>query len=97
MQLITVPEKNLHLYYKKGNVGYDARAEEQLVEWENVDDAIKDFRRLFEELTGNEFEPWEREKKFQKKLRKFFPVDMVYISIYLVLLSVASCFLLDYT
>lgn len=78
LQLITVPEKQLHLYYKKGNVGNDARAEEQLVEWENVDDAIADFKRLFEELTGNDFEPWEREKKFHKKLRKFFPVDMVY-------------------
>ncbi|KAK1354600.1 Poly [ADP-ribose] polymerase [Heracleum sosnowskyi] len=76
MQLITVPEKHLHLYYKKGSVGNDARAEEQLVEWENVDDAITDFKRLFEELTGNDFEPWEREKKFQKKLRKFFPIDM---------------------
>ncbi|WOG94510.1 hypothetical protein DCAR_0313806 [Daucus carota subsp. sativus] len=76
MQLIEVPNKNLHLYYKKGNVGNDPRAEEQLVEWENVDDAITDFKRLFEELTGNEFEPWEREKKFKKKLRKFFPVDM---------------------
>ncbi|KAI8541324.1 hypothetical protein RHMOL_Rhmol08G0052300 [Rhododendron molle] len=30
---------------------------------------LKDFVKLFEELTGNEFEPWEREKKFQKKPR----------------------------
>ena len=77
MQLIEVLDKNFQMYYKKGNVGNDPRAEEQLVEWENVDDAITDFKRLFEELTGNEFEPWEREKKFKKKLRKFFPVDMV--------------------
>lgn len=83
MQLITLPEKHLHLYYKKGNVGNDARAEEQLVEWENVDDAITEFKRLFEELTGNDFEPWEREKKFQKKLQKFFPIDMVNTSIFL--------------
>lgn len=82
MQLITLPEKHLHLYYKKGNVGNDARAEEQLVEWENVDDAITEFKRLFEELTGNDFEPWEREKKFQKKPQKFFPIDMVYTSIF---------------
>ncbi|XP_071709830.1 protein ADP-ribosyltransferase PARP3-like [Rutidosis leptorrhynchoides] len=28
------------------------------------------------ELTGNEFEAWEREKKIQKKPQKFFPIDM---------------------
>ncbi|KAL8151174.1 hypothetical protein V2J09_020982 [Rumex salicifolius] len=74
-ELITVPEKNLHLYYKRGRVGDDARAEERLEEFENVDTAIAEFARLFEELTGNKFEPWEREKKIQKKPRKFFPVD----------------------
>ncbi|KAL9391192.1 hypothetical protein Peur_015112 [Populus x canadensis] len=52
---------NLHLYYKKGKVGSDPNAEERLEEWEN---AIKESGRLFEELTGNEFEPWEREKKY---------------------------------
>ncbi|KAG8644745.1 hypothetical protein MANES_11G160900v8 [Manihot esculenta] len=76
MQLISVPESNLHLYYKKGRIGDDSRAEERLEEWENVDNAIKEFTRLFEEVTGNEFEPWEREKKIEKKLLKFYPVDM---------------------
>ncbi|KAG6779731.1 hypothetical protein POTOM_016126 [Populus tomentosa] len=64
---------NLHLYYKKGKVGHDPNAEERLEEWEN---AIKEFGRLFEELTGNEFEPWEREKKFEKKRLSFYPIDM---------------------
>ncbi|KAK1588661.1 hypothetical protein Q3G72_025612 [Acer saccharum] len=76
MQLVTVPESNLNLYYKKGKVGDDANAEERLEEWTDVDDAIKEFTRLFEEITGNEFEPWEREKKFQKKPLKFYPIDM---------------------
>nr|XP_043613995.1 protein ADP-ribosyltransferase PARP3 [Erigeron canadensis] len=76
MQLIMVPENRLHLYYKKGKVGADPRAEEKVEEWDNVDKAIEEFARLFEELTGNEFEPWEREKKIQKKLQKFFPIDM---------------------
>ncbi|GAB2242449.1 hypothetical protein Droror1_Dr00019224 [Drosera rotundifolia] len=76
MQLITVPEKNLHLFYKKGRLGDDARAEERVEEWEDEGAALKEFVRLFEELTGNEFEPWEREKKSEKKPRKFYPIDM---------------------
>uniref|UniRef100_A0A6V7Q1C4 Poly [ADP-ribose] polymerase n=1 Tax=Ananas comosus var. bracteatus TaxID=296719 RepID=A0A6V7Q1C4_ANACO len=77
MQLIMVPENHLHLYYKKGRVGNDPRAEERVEDFEDrVGDAIKEFVRLFEELTGNEFEPWEREKKFEKKPIKFYPMDM---------------------
>ncbi|TYI73105.1 hypothetical protein E1A91_D07G107800v1 [Gossypium mustelinum] len=38
---------------------------------------MKEFVRLFEELIENEFEPWEREKKFQNKPLKFYPIDMV--------------------
>ncbi|KAG7950563.1 hypothetical protein I3843_13G120700 [Carya illinoinensis] len=75
MQLISVPGSGLHLFYKKGRVGDDPNAEERLEEWENMDNAVKEFVRLFEEVTGNEFEPWEREK-FQKKPLKFYPVDM---------------------
>lgn len=73
-----VPENSLNLYYKKGRVGDDPNAEERLEEWKDVDDAVKEFVRIFEEVTGNEFEPWEREKKIQKKPLKFFPTDMVY-------------------
>ncbi|KAF6172097.1 hypothetical protein GIB67_029515 [Kingdonia uniflora] len=75
-QLVTVPEESLHLYFKKGKVGDDPRAEERLEEWEDVDGVVKKFIRLFEELTGNKFEPWEKEKKFLKKPRKFYPIDM---------------------
>ncbi|CAK8576374.1 unnamed protein product [Lathyrus sativus] len=76
MQLIVVPESRLHLYFKKGRVGDDPNAEERLEECENENNAIKEFVRLFEEITGNEFESWEREKKFQKKPLKFYPIDM---------------------
>ncbi|XP_057455993.1 protein ADP-ribosyltransferase PARP3 [Lotus japonicus] len=76
MQLIMVPENRLHLYFKKGRVGDDPKAEERVEEHENVDNAVKEFVRLFEEITGNEFESWEREKKFQKKPLKFYPIDM---------------------
>ncbi len=80
MQLIKLPEGNLHLYYKKSKLGSDKDkdAEERLEEKGNVDDAIKEFVRMFEEITGNEFEPWEREKKIEKKRMSFFPVDMVH-------------------
>ncbi|PWA56584.1 poly [Artemisia annua] len=76
MQLIMVPENRLHLYFKRGKVGADPRAEERVEEREDVDEAIEEFAKLFEELTGNEFEPWEREKKIEKKPRKFYPIDM---------------------
>ncbi|XP_057482923.1 protein ADP-ribosyltransferase PARP3 isoform X2 [Actinidia eriantha] len=75
MQLIMVPKAGLHLFSKKKRHVRKTQAEERLEEWENVDAAIKEFAKLFEELTGNEFEPWEREK-FQKKRRKFYPIDM---------------------
>ncbi|CAA2942905.1 poly [ADP-ribose] polymerase 3 [Olea europaea subsp. europaea] len=75
MQLITLPEKPLNMYYKRGRIGDDARTEEKLEEWDNKNNALKEFTKQFEELTGNEFEPWEREKKIQKKPRKFFPID----------------------
>lgn len=78
-----VSEHHPHLYYKKGRVGDDPNAEERLEEWENVNNAVKEFVRLFEEVTGNEFEPWEREKKFQKKPSKFYPIDMVQFNFYL--------------
>lgn len=76
MQLIMVPENKLHLYYKRGKVGADPRAEERVEEKKNVNEAIKEFANMFEELTGNEFEPWEREKKIQKKPRMFYPIDI---------------------
>ncbi|KAI4340457.1 hypothetical protein MLD38_025289 [Melastoma candidum] len=76
LQLITVPGNNLNLYFKRGKVGDDPGAEERLEEWVNVDNAVKEFTKLFETITGNEFEPWEREKKFQKKPFKFHLIDM---------------------
>lgn len=87
MQPITVPERGLHLYYKKGRVGDDPNAEERHKQWEEVENAVKEFVRLFEEIAGNEFEPWEREKKFQKKPLKFFPIGMVQLllSLFLVM------------
>uniref|UniRef100_A0ACD5ZGF9 Uncharacterized protein n=1 Tax=Avena sativa TaxID=4498 RepID=A0ACD5ZGF9_AVESA len=76
LQLIMLPEKHLHLFYKKGPIGHDQMAEERVDFGSRVNDAVQEFVRLFEEVTGNEFEPWEREKKFEKKSMKMYPLDM---------------------
>lgn len=76
------------MYFKKGRVGDDPNAEERLEEKDNEGSCLKEFARLFEEITGNEFEPWEREKKFQKKPLKFYPIDMVQ---YIFILSQIIC------
>ncbi|KAF8397835.1 hypothetical protein HHK36_016760 [Tetracentron sinense] len=91
MQLIMVPENRLHLYYKKGRVGDDPRAEERLEEWDDVESAVKEFARLFKELTGNDFEPWEREKVFQKKYMKFYPIDMGGLGLRQLRIAVTHC------
>jgi poly [ADP-ribose] polymerase len=80
-----VPEKHLHLYCKKGPIGHDQLAEERVEDFgSRVNDAVKEFVRLFEEETGNEFEPWEREKKFVKKSMKMYPLDMVLSSFFFI-------------
>ncbi|KAJ8551988.1 hypothetical protein K7X08_028431 [Anisodus acutangulus] len=76
MQLIVARENILYLYYRKGKIGDRLGADDKLEEQENVNDAIGEFAKLFEELTGNQFELWEREKKIQKKHMKFFPIDI---------------------
>ncbi|XP_051113230.1 protein ADP-ribosyltransferase PARP3 isoform X2 [Andrographis paniculata] len=76
MQLIMVPDDRLYLYYKKGKIGDEAGIHESLDEYKIVDEAIRKFVELFEAETGNEFEPWEREKKIHKKKHKLFPIDM---------------------
>ncbi|KAH9316844.1 hypothetical protein KI387_018613, partial [Taxus chinensis] len=78
MQIIVMPKDDNHyLYFKRGRVGDQMSIEEQLDERTNVEETIKEFSKLFEELTGNEFEPWEREKKLSKKRLKLYPIDMV--------------------
>ncbi|KAL3616068.1 Poly [ADP-ribose] polymerase 3 [Castilleja foliolosa] len=76
MQLITLPENRLYMYYKKGRIGDEASADEKLDEWEDKNAALKEFARLFEEVTGNEFLPWEENKKIEKKMHKMFPIDI---------------------
>ncbi|KAL6506461.1 Poly [ADP-ribose] polymerase 3 [Orobanche gracilis] len=39
LQLITVPENRLYMYYKKGTIGNDASVDEMLEEWEDMNAA----------------------------------------------------------
>ena len=95
MQLIMVPENRLHLFYKNGPIGHDQMTEERVEDFgTRVNDAIKEFVRLFEEVTGNEFEPWEREKKFEKKSMKMYPLDMVFSSGFFAVVSFLGCFIM---
>ena len=79
MQLVTLPDGRLYLYYKKGRVGDETRTEERVEEKSDVGFAVKEFAQLFEEATGNEFQLWEKEKRFAKKSLRFYPIDMVMI------------------
>ena len=95
MQLVMVPENRLHLFYKKGPIDHDQMAEERVEDFiSRVNDAINEFVRLFEEVTGNEFEPWERQKKFEKKSMKMYPLDMVFSSGFFAVVSFLGCFIM---
>lgn len=95
MQIIAMPKEEKHyLYFKRGRVGDPTSGDERLDERTNVGETIKEFKQLFEDITGNEFEPWEREKKFNKKRLKFYPIDMVNWAqscFYLMFLHLSMC------
>lgn len=78
LELVEMPKGAIYLYYKRGRVGDRLHNSERLDEMDNPKAAVKEFVKLFQQLTGNEFEPWEREKKIEKKRNKFYPIDMVY-------------------
>lgn len=82
-----MPKGAIYLYYKKGRVGDRLHNSERLDEMNSARDAVKEFVKLFEQLTGNEFEPWEREKTFEKKRNKFYPIDMVCVAYWLLFTS----------
>lgn len=45
------------------------------------EDAVCEFKRLFLEKTGNPWEAWEQKQNFQKKPGKFFPLDIVLLTL----------------
>lgn len=66
-----------YVYRKWGRVGNEKIGGDKL---ENMSksDAIKEFKRLFLEKTGNPWEAWEDKKNFQKQPGRFFPLDIDY-------------------
>lgn len=48
-------------------------------------DAIREFKRLFLEKTGNSWEAWEQKQNFQKQAGKFFPLDIVLLVLFFLL------------
>lgn len=75
-----------YVYRKWGRVGNDKIGGDKL---ENMSksDAIREFKRLFLEKTGNSWETWEQKQDFQKKPGKFFPLDIVLPFFVLILFS----------
>ncbi|GJR32265.1 poly [ADP-ribose] polymerase 1 [Tanacetum coccineum] len=64
-----------HVFRKWGRVGNEKIGGTKLEEFSKTD-AIKEFKRLFLEKTGNSWEAWEQ-KKLQKQPGKFYPLDIV--------------------
>ncbi|CAM6092715.1 unnamed protein product [Calypogeia fissa] len=67
---------DIYLYVKEGRVGDRRRVRERLDKQESPKAAMREFTKVFEELTGNQFMEWELEKKISKKRNKYFPLDM---------------------
>ncbi|KAL8170322.1 hypothetical protein V2J09_022126 [Rumex salicifolius] len=66
-----------HVFRKWGRVG-DTRIKGEKIEEMSKQDAIEEFKRLFLEKTGNQWETWVHRKNFQKLPRKYFPLDIDY-------------------
>ncbi|KAB1208820.1 Poly [ADP-ribose] polymerase 1 [Morella rubra] len=66
-----------HVFRKWGRVGNDKIGGNKLDEM-SKSDAIREFKRLFLEKTGNPWEAWEQKQNFQKQPGRFFPLDIDY-------------------
>ncbi|KAL5981388.1 Poly [ADP-ribose] polymerase 1 [Asimina triloba] len=66
-----------YVFRKWGRVGNDKIGGTKLEEM-SASDAIREFKRLFSEKTGNPWEAWEKKQNFEKQPGKFFPLDIDY-------------------
>ncbi|XP_043688247.1 poly [ADP-ribose] polymerase 1 [Telopea speciosissima] len=66
-----------YVFRKWGRVGNDKIGGSKLEEMAKSE-AIKEFKRLFLEKTGNTWEAWELKENFQKQPGRFFPLDIDY-------------------
>lgn len=65
-----------YVFRKWGRVGNEKIGGIKLDEM-SKSDAIRDFKRLFLEKTGNSWEAWEQKQNFEKQPGRFFPLDIV--------------------
>lgn len=65
-----------HLYRKWGRVG-NARIGGDKIEKLSKAESVKEFKRLFKEKTGNDWEAWEDRVNFEKMPGKFYPLEIV--------------------
>lgn len=65
-----------HVFRKWGRVGNEKIGGVKLEEM-SKSDAIREFKRLFLEKTGNPWEAWEQKQNFEKQPGRFFPLDIV--------------------
>lgn len=66
-----------YVFRKWGRVGNEKIGGIKLDEM-SKSDAIRDFKRLFLEKTGNSWEAWEQKQNFEKQPGRFFPLDIDY-------------------
>uniref|UniRef100_A0A7N0UUX5 Poly [ADP-ribose] polymerase n=1 Tax=Kalanchoe fedtschenkoi TaxID=63787 RepID=A0A7N0UUX5_KALFE len=66
-----------HVFRKWGRVGNEKIGGKKMDPMPKAD-AISEFKRLFLEKTGNEWEAWEQKQDFMKKPGRFFPLDIDY-------------------
>ncbi|KAL4651990.1 hypothetical protein ACB092_01G200600 [Castanea dentata] len=66
-----------YVFRKWGRVGNEKIGGSKLEEM-SKSDAIREFKRLLLEKTGNPWEAWEKKQNFQKQPGRFFPLDIDY-------------------
>lgn len=78
LQIIEHDSKNVHhLFRRWGRVG-NSKIGAFKLEKLSKSAAIHEFKRLFREKTGNEWEAWESKSNFRKQPNKFYPLEIDY-------------------
>ncbi|XP_026410146.1 poly [ADP-ribose] polymerase 1-like [Papaver somniferum] len=78
MQIIQEDKRtNCYLFREWGRTGNEQIGGNKLDETSKAG-AIREFKRLFLEKTGNHWEAWEKKENFQKQPGKYFPLDIDY-------------------
>jgi len=71
--------KAFHLFRKWGRVGNDRIGNDKIERMSSKAAGINEFKRLFQEKTGNLFEQWVDHENFEKQPGKFHPLEIVRI------------------